>query len=340
MPGSIASQDKGHELGQAEADAIVEAQQEQRDSNAKTTTSAAASPAAAHTVSQTRQKALGQKRKQPSGTLADAPSGSAAISSDKGAQAIAGKSRPPVNSGMAASPAHKPSKSGSGTMNGTTTNLSQTPTAIGSKPGMHLLSSKGGSVPASALPGSASASGALPRLQSQTSSVVGGVSTSTRISLPPGLTQLTSLRSKTPAADAKAVASPAVSEADAEEAAASAAAAAAEAQLKTVLQQFNVLLHETLQRTKESVHKVTQFAVGAAAGQNGKTAARRLVVMVLDLIETVQMSKRVDLFYLLDSLLQVTCLTCFQFELSFIRTVPACHDTAHDAYAEAGRLLA
>ncbi|KAL0026343.1 hypothetical protein WJX79_000820 [Trebouxia sp. C0005] len=42
------------------------------------------------------------------------------------------------------------------------------------------------------------------------------------------------------------------------------------------------------------------------AGKSGKTAAHRLVIMVLDMIETAEMSKRVDLFYLLDSLLQVS----------------------------------
>ena len=123
--------------------------------------------------------------------------------------------------------------------------------------------------------------------------------------MPPGLTQLSSLRSKLTAPEASV--SPSAGDVSDEEAAATAAAAAAaaEAHLKTVMQDFEGLLQSTLQRTKESVHRVTQFAVKAAAGKQGKTAAHRLVIMVLDLIETAPMSKRVDLFYLLDSLLQV-----------------------------------
>ena len=168
-----------------------------------------------------------------------------------------------------------------------------------------LLPSKSSSLPAFALPGSNTSSSKLSRLPSLAgglkSGPMGSAPTSTRIAMPSGLSQLSNLRSRAPPSDVQESVSPSAAEPDAE---AAAAAAAAEVHLKTVLQQFDALLHNTLQRTKESVSKVTQFAFKAATGKNGKTAAHRLVIMVLDMIETAHMSKRVDLFYLLDSLLQ------------------------------------
>lgn len=125
--------------------------------------------------------------------------------------------------------------------------------------------------------------------------------------MPRSLTSLSSLRpadalpkletpstvSPTPASDAP-LSSSSVAE-----------AAVGEAQLQATAQQFELLLHNTLQRTKEGVGKVREFVLKAAGGQHGRLAARRLIIMVLDLIETAQMQKRIDLFYLMDSLLQV-----------------------------------
>ena len=290
-PASETNNGKEDGQGQTRSDSNLKAQQDRRESNAKATTSASASPAATNCPSQQKSKAHGQKPKQLSSLQADAPSQTAEAGVKNGQASTSGKDELQLKKTIVAAPAEKPSQPGGTTVNGS------------SKLGAHLHSSKSGSLPPFALPGSAST--AISRLPS---SLLGGASTSTRISLPPGLTQLSSLRSKTPAADVKAEDSPTGIDGAAEEAAAVAAAAAAESHLKGIMQHFGGLLQTTLQRTKESVHKVTQFAVRAAAGKNGKAAAHRLVVMILDQIETVSMSKRVDLFYLLDSLLQVTSL--------------------------------
>lgn len=232
-----------------------------------------------------------------------------------GKESISGKDKLSLKK-ISAVAAEEPSQAGSKIVDGGD-KASLLPAAAASKLDARLHSSKSGSLPPFALPGSASTPSAMSRLPSQTSSLLGGVATSTRISLPPGLTQLSSLRSKTPAAEVKAEDSPGSSDAAAEEAAAVATAAAAESHLKGIMHHFSGLLQNTLQRTKDSVHKVTQFAVRAAAGKNGKAAAHRLVVIILDLIETASMSKRVDLFYLLDSLLQVTILAADMIVLSF-----------------------
>lgn len=284
-----------------EADSTVH--QERRESNAKATTSATAGPAGVR-PSQQKPAAQDRKRKQPS----DKASTGQQQRIEDGA---AGDVRPadkhiPMAGQSAAGLAHKLTKAGSASIAHDSTEAA--PSAGGtSKPGVRQLGNQAAASAPFALPGSASTPSASSRPLSQTTSIPGGMSGSTRISLPPKLTQLASLRSKPTAQELKADSSPVDSDTEIEEAAA-AAAAAVEAHLKGVTQQFDAMLHNTLQRTKESVHKVTQFAVRAAAGKHGKTAAHRLVIMILDLIETAQMSKRVDLFYLLDSLLQVRIL--------------------------------
>lgn len=287
-----------------DGDSTVQAHQERRESNAKATTSATAGSTGVCS-SQQKPAAQDRKRKQPSDK---ADSGQPQRLED----GAAGDVRPankhhPLAGQSAAGPAHQLTKAGSASTPHDSTEAA--PSAGGtSKPGVRQHGNQAAAPAPFALPGSASTPSASSRLLSQTTSIPGGMSGSTRISLPPKLTQLASLRSKPPAQGLKADSSPVDSDTETEEAAAAAAAAAVEAHLRGVTQQFDAMLHNTLQRTKESVHKVTQFAVRAAAGKHGKTAAHRLVIMILDLIETAQMSKRVDLFYLLDSLLQVKLL--------------------------------
>ena len=286
----------------AEPDNTLDTHQERRQSNAKATTSGTA---AAAEVRPSKQKPAVQdrKRKQPSDKADDVQPQRVEHDAAGGARPASGNNHHPMTSQSVAGPAQKLSKAGSASIADDNTDAARA-AGFSSQPGVQQHSSKVASLPPFALPGSASASS---RPISRTTSIPGGISSSTRISLPPKLTQLTSLRSKLPIQELKADDSPIESDTEAEEAAAAAAVAAAavEAHLKGVTQQFDAMLHNTLQRTKESVHKVTQFAVRAAVGKHGKTAAHRLVIMILDLIETAQMSKRVDLFYLLDSLLQV-----------------------------------
>ena len=302
---------KAGTLALAEADINFEAHQERRQSNAKASTSDTAAP------SQQKSAAQDKKRKQPPDKATDVQPHVTDNGAAGDVQPASRSNHLPKGTGQsAAAPAHKLTKVGSASITDDSTEAVQPP-AASNKPGIRQHSSQVASLPPFALPGSASTPSALSRLPSQTSGMPGGTLTSsTRISLPPKLTQLTSLRSKLPVQELQqADDSPDGSDTEAEEAAAAGAAAAAagaaaaaaavEAHLKGVTQQFDALLQNTLQRTKDSVHKVTQFAVRAAAGKHGKTAAHRLVIMILDLIETAQMSKRVDLFYLLDSLLQV-----------------------------------
>ena len=260
-------------------------QQERRNSNAKATSSAHVSaPPERHAAALTKQpKPLAQASPEDAAGEFQSESGNVPEAVDAAKAAGAAHSSPAVTQPSA-----------------------KVLSAASTKAAGRLLPTKSSSLPAFALPGATSHATALSRMPSQAGSLLGGNASSTRIALPPSLTHLGSLRSKTCVPEGKDTALPVEVEAEVEEAAvAAAAAAAAEAQLKTVTQQFDALLHNTLQRTKESVHKVTQFAVKAAAGKNGKIAAHRLVIIVLDMIETAQMSKRVDLFYLLDSLLQV-----------------------------------
>ena len=257
-------------------------QQERRNSNAKATSSAHVPAPERHAAALTKQpKPLAQASPEDAAGEFQSESGNVPEAVDAAKAAGAAHSSPAVTQPSA-----------------------KVLSAASTKAAGRLLPTKSSSLPAFALPGATSHATALSRTPSQAGSLLGGNASSTRIALPPSLTHLGSLRSKTCVPEGKDIASPVEVEAEVE-AAAVAAAAAAEAQLKTVTQQFDALLHNTLQRTKESVHKVTQFAVKAAAGKNGKIAAHRLVIIVLDMIETAQMSKRVDLFYLLDSLLQV-----------------------------------
>lgn len=130
---------------------------------------------------------------------------------------------------------------------------------------------------------------------------------STRIAMPRGLTSLSSLRTadSIPILKTEAVSSPAVASEPATGSSSAAELAKSEGELQATMQQFEDLLQNTLQRTKEGVHRVREFVLKAAGNPNGKVAARRLIIMVLDYIETAQMHKRIDLFYLMDSLLQV-----------------------------------
>ena len=291
----------------AESDSSLEAQQERQESNAKATTSGTAAASEAR-PSQQKSAAQDRKQKQPTDKAND-------VQSQRVEDGAAGDARPasannqlPLTGQSAVGPTQKLTKANSASV---VDNTDAAHTAgAGSKPGIQQHSSKLASLPPFALPGSSSTPSASSRPLSHATSIPGAISSSTRISLPPKLTQLTSLRSKAPVQELKADDSPVDSDTEAEEAAAAAAAAASavEMHLKGVTQQFDSMLQNTLQRTKESVHKVTQFAVRAAVGKHGKTAAHRLVIMILDLIETAQMSKRVDLFYLLDSLLQVRLL--------------------------------
>ena len=293
----------------AEADSSFEAQQERRESNAKATPNGTAAAAGVR-ASQQRSAAQDRKRKQPSDQAGHFQPQTEEDGAAGGARPASGNNQLPMSGQSAAGPAQKLNKASSASIADDSTHAAHNAGAS-SKPRVQQHSSKVASLPPFALPGSAASTpSASSRPLSHTTSISGGMSSSTRISLPPKLTQLTSLRSKPPVQELKADDSPLDSDTEAEEAAAAAAAAAAavEAHLKGVTQQFDAMLHTTLQRTKESVHKVTQFAVRAAVGKHGKTAAHRLVIMVLDLIETAQMSKRVDLFYLLDSLLQVELL--------------------------------
>lgn len=297
-PAVQAQNGKAETSAPTEDDDNTEPHQERRESNGKATTSATAVPVA-------KQKSVAQdrKRKQPS----DTGTGVQLHRTESGAAGgvLPGSGGNQTSATMTAS-TQKLSKGGSASITDDSTEAAQT-AAASSKPAVWLQSNQTALLPPFALPGSASAPSASPRLPSRTSSILGGASTSTRISLPPKLTQLTTLRSKAPLQELKSGESPSDNDSEAEEAAAAAAAAATavEAHLKAVTQQFDALLQNTLQRTKDSVHRVTQFAVRAAAGKHGKTAAHRLVIMILDTIETAHMSKRVDLFYLLDSLLQV-----------------------------------
>ena len=299
LAGKVTSDKVGALAG---ADSSLEAQQERQTSNASGT-------AAASEVRPSHQKSAAQdrKRKQPSGKGNDVhPQGvEDGVAGD--APPASANNQLPLTGQSAAGPTQKLTKAGSASTADDNTDGAHTAGA-GSKPGIQQHSSKGPSLAPFALPGSASTPSASSRPLSHAISISGGVSSSTRISLPPKLTQLTSLRSKASFQELKADDSPVDSDTEAAEAAAAAAAAAVEMHLKGVTQQFDAMLQSTLQRTKESVHKVTQFAVRAAVGKHGKTAAHRLVIMILDLIETAQMSKRVDLFYLLDSLLQVRIL--------------------------------
>lgn len=128
---------------------------------------------------------------------------------------------------------------------------------------------------------------------------------STRIAMPRSLTSLASLKTADSLPRAEPVSSPATAPEPAAISSSAAELAASEGQLQATAQQFQDLLQNTLQRTKEGVHRVREFVLKVAGGQNGKVAARRLIIMVLDYIETAQMHKRIDLFYLMDSLLQV-----------------------------------
>ena len=296
---SVGGAKNGRVGSPVEGDSTIQAHQERRESNAKATTSATAGPAGVR-PSQQKPAAQDRKRKQPSDN--DIANNRLPQRAEEGA---AGDVQP-ANKARQSAPGlvHKLTKTGSASIAHDSPEAAHT-AGSGSKPGVPQHGNQAAASAPFALPGSASTPSATSRPLSQTTSIPGGMSGSTRISLPPKLTQLTSLRSKPPPQELKADSSPADSETETEEAAAAAAAAAVEAHLKGVTQQFDAMLHNTLQRTKESVHKVTQFAVRAAAGKHGKTAAHRLVIMILDLIETAQMSKRVDLFYLLDSLLQV-----------------------------------
>lgn len=284
-----------------EDDDTIEAHQERRESNGTATTSATTVPA----LSQQKPVAQDRKQKHPLDTGTDVQPHRTESGAVGGVLPASGGNQ--ASATMTAS-TQKLSKAGSASVTDNSTEAAQT-AAAGSKPSVRLDSKQTALLPPFTLPGSASAPSASPRLPSRASSILGGASTSTRISLPPKLTQLTTLRSKAPLPELKSDESPSEVDSEVEEAAAAAAVAiaatAVEAHLKAVTQQFDALLQNTLQRTKDSVHRVTQFAVRAAAGKHGKTAAHRLVIMILDTIETAHTSKRVDLFYLLDSLLQV-----------------------------------
>ena len=290
----------------AEPDNTLDTHQERRQSNAKATTSGTAAAAQVR-LAQEDSAAQDRKRKQPSDKADYVQPQRVEDGAAGGARPASGNNHHAMTRQSAVGPAQKLTKAGSASIADDKTDAAHT-AGVSSQPGVQQHSSKVASLPPFALPGSASTPSASSRPISRATSMTGGISSSTRISLPPKLTQLTSLRSKPPVQELKGEDSPVDSDTEAEEAAAAAATAAVEAHLKGVTQQFDSMLHNTLQRTKESVHKVTQFAVRAAVSKHGKTAAHRLVIMILDLIETAQMSKRVDLFYLLDSLLQVRVL--------------------------------
>lgn len=141
-----------------------------------------------------------------------------------------------------------------------------------------------------------------------------GLASSTRIAMPRNLTFLSSLKTaeSIPKAETATSFSPAVAPESLAASSMAAELAASEGQLQATAQQFQGLLQNTLQRTKEGVHRVREFVLKAAGAPNGKVAARRLIIMVLDYIETAQMHKRIDLFYLIDSLLQVIGDVCSQ----------------------------
>jgi len=304
--GSVSPGDRQRKRLEADAEGL---QQERRASHGKASSSVAAAASDVDAASKSKPSGAKQKHRQAE---AHAKEPTAAGQANPGLSAAkpAAKTDDIASKPLAAPTSHPVKAASRGDSTGAVGSPSVTgnaqPTLASSKTSGRLPGSKSSSLPPFALPGSTTAASILSRLPSQAGGLLGGLTgstpTSTRIAMPSGLGQLSSLRSRVSASDAKESASPTAAKPDAE---AVAAAAAAEAHLKTVLQQFDSLLHNTLQRTKDSVHKVTQFAVKAAAGKSGKTAAHRLVIMVLDMIETAEMSKRVDLFYLLDSLLQV-----------------------------------
>ena len=171
-----------------------------------------------------------------------------------------------------------------------------------------------GNSPRTSAPASQPNSAARPGLPFQVPKLpLTGLASSTRIAMPRNLTSLSSLKTaeSIPKAETATTSSPAAPESLAASSMA-AELAASEGQLQATAQQFQGLLQNTLQRTKEGVHRVREFVLKAAGGPNGKVAARRLIIMVLDYIETAQMHKRIDLFYLIDSLLQVIENVCSQ----------------------------
>ena len=285
-------------------------QQERRASHGKASSSVAAAASVVDAASKSKPSGAKQKHRQAEAP-AKQPTAAGQANPELSAAKAAAKTDDTASKPLAGATAHPVKAASRGDSTGAVGSPSVTgnaqPTLASSKAGGRLPGSKSSSLPPFALPGSTTTASILSRLPPSQAggllgSLTGSTPTSTRIAMPSGLGQLSSLRSRVAASDAKESASPTSAKPDA---GVVAAAAAAEAHLKTVLQQFDALLHNTLQRTKDSVHKVTQFAVKAAAGKSGKTAAHRLVIMVLDMIETAEMSKRVDLFYLLDSLLQV-----------------------------------
>ncbi len=312
--GSVSQGDRQRKRQHSVLDADAEGlQQERRASHGKASSSVAA--AASDVDAASKSKPSGAKQKHRQEAPAKQPTAAGQANPELSAAKPAAKTDDIASKPLVGPTAHPVKAASRGDSTGAVGSPSVTGNAqaalASSKAGGRLPGSKSSSLPPFALPGSTTAASILSRLPSQAGGLLGGLSgstpTSTRIAMPSGLGQLSRLRSRAPASDAKESASPTAAKPDAE---AAAAAAAAEAHLKTVLQQFDALLHNTLQRTKDSVHKVTQFAVKAAAGKSGKTAAHRLVIIVLDMIETAEMSKRVDLFYLLDSLLQVAHDSC------------------------------
>ncbi len=308
--GSVSPRGRQHKRQHSILDADAEGlQQERRASHGKASSSVATTAGDGDAASKSKPSGAKQKHRQAEAPAKDSTAAGQANPGLSAAKAAA-KTDDIASKPLAGPTAHPVRAASRGDSTGAVGSPSVTGNAqaalASSKAGGRLPGSKSSSLPPFALPGSTTTASILSRLPSQAGGLLGGLTgstpTSTRIAMPSGLGQLSSLRSRVPASDAKESASPTAAKPDAE---AVAAAAAAEAHLKTVLQQFDALLHNTLQRTKDSVHKVTQFAVKAAAGKSGKTAAHRLVIMVLDMIETAEMSKRVDLFYLLDSLLQV-----------------------------------
>lgn len=308
--GSVSPGGRQHNRQHSILDANAEGlQQERRASHGKASSSVPAAASDVDAASKSKPSGAKQKRRHAEAPAKE-PMAARQANPELSAAKPAAKTNDIAPKPLAAptAPPAKAASRGDGTgAVGSPSVTGNAQAALGSsKAGGRLPGSKSSSLPPFALPGSTTTASILSRLPSQAGGLLGGLTgstpTSTRIAMPSGLGQLSSLRSRVPASDAKESASPTAAKLDAE---AVAAAAAAEAHLKSVLQQFDALLHNTLQRTKDSVNKVTQFAVKAAAGKSGKTAAHRLVIMVLDMIETAEMSKRVDLFYLLDSLLQV-----------------------------------
>ncbi len=255
--------------GQA-PDADLEAhQQERRDSNGKASSSMHASVSGTDTASERKSAAVRKKLKQQPQTAgkvfnASAPSNSGP---DVAKASLNADQTPAATAAPTAGPAEVPVRADSTEPTDSPMFTEPAKAALGgSKPAGRLLGSKSASLPPFALPGSASHPSLSAGVPAQAASLLSRVSTSTRISMPPGLTQLSSLRSKASVPAVQDTASPDAAEQEAE---AAAAAAAVEAHLKTTMQQFDALLQNTLQRTKESVHKVTQFAVKAALARMG-----------------------------------------------------------------------